>query len=117
MTQLPPVSESPSEIQQTSKDMQAAATKLQEKILNVLLDGETKTPVVMLTASLMLTEALFEVVAYFDQAEQVRDNLEDTHQDELAKVIAKWVGQFTDAIIRGKEAFLEKKASESVAGT
>ena len=109
------VSESPIKRPETLEELDAASTKLQEKILNVLMDGETKTPVVMLTASLRLAEALFEVVAYFDQAEQARDNLEDTHQDELTKVIANWVGLFTDAIIRGKLRFVEEKASEAPA--
>ena len=110
------VNEPPVSRPQTMEELDTAATKLQEKILNVLLDGETKTPVVMLIASLRVAEALFEVVAHFDQAEQVRDNLPDTHQEELTKVIAKWVGQFTDAIVRGKERFVEEKTNEAVAG-
>lgn len=94
----------------TKEELESDSAETHKNIMNMLMNGQTKRPVVMLNAVLITAEALFEVVAYFDKAQQVRDGLEDTQQADLLKLIAQCVGRFTDAIVRGKETFSESKS-------
>jgi len=111
---------------ETKEQFQEAVADLTTKITNMCIVGEKACPTVTLISLFTATETVLEVIAYLEQVEQDRDKLEDTDQQdtdqqdtdqqELMKVIAKWVVLFTDAIIRGKQRFLEEKASEQGAG-